>query len=100
MRNCSLVWSAKALSDLQRLHTFLLEKSAIAAVSSSEKIVQSISKLATFPRLGELMPEFKQAEIRRIYVVQYEIRYSITRLDNSDATVTILRIWHTREQRH
>lgn len=99
MFNCEIVWSDAAASDLKCLHAFLLEKSVDAAVNSSESIAAATQKLKTFPRLGERMLESSASEIRRIYAAQYEIRYRITQ-SGSTLKVVVLRIWHTREQRH
>jgi plasmid stabilization system protein ParE len=99
MFNSEIIWSDEASSDLKRLHAFLLEKSVDAAVNASESVAAATQKLKTFPRLGEQMLEFPNSEIRRIHAAQYEIRYSIIQSGISPKIV-ILRIWHTREQRH
>ena len=46
------------------------------------------------PRLGEKLDEFAPREVRRILAGQYEMRYEI-----QAATMYVLRIWHTRENR-
>ncbi|EBW1331272.1 type II toxin-antitoxin system RelE/ParE family toxin, partial [Salmonella enterica subsp. enterica serovar Enteritidis] len=46
------------------------------------------------PRMGEQLFQFMPHEVRRIVVVNYEIRYELI-----DSTIYILRIWHTREDR-
>lgn len=99
MFNSEIVWSDEASSALRRLHAFLLEKSVDAAVNASESIAAATQKLKTFPRLGKQMLEFPTLEIRRIHAAQYEIRYSIIQSGISPKII-ILRIWHTREQRH
>ncbi|TFW26556.1 type II toxin-antitoxin system RelE/ParE family toxin [Duganella callida] len=67
-----IFWTSKALSDLSRLHEFLMANA----------------------RLGESLDEFLPREVRRILVRQYEIRYEI-----KDTAIYILRVWHTREHR-
>ena len=87
-------WSGKALSDLVRLHAFL----AVANRSAAARVVKSLSNaaagLAANPRIGELLDEFEPGEVRRLLVGRYEMRYEI-----AAATVYVLRLWHTREDR-
>jgi len=89
-----LQWSSKALSDLVRLHEFLSVGSKEAAARTVKGLTAAVGKLAQHPRLGEPMPEFDEREVRRLVVGQYEIRYAV-----ANSGVTILRLWHTREER-
>lgn len=60
--------------------------------------VQALTKaptiLLTNPRVGEQLFQFEPREVRRILAGQYEIRYEI-----QDETISVLRLWHTREDR-
>lgn len=47
-----------------------------------------------FPRLGERLDAYHPREVRRIIVGNYEMRYELAR-----ETISILRIWHSRENR-
>nr|WP_307141135.1 type II toxin-antitoxin system RelE/ParE family toxin [Duganella sp. Leaf61] len=87
-------WTSKALSDLARLHEFLATVNRPAAARVVKSLVSATSGLATNPRIGEKLDEFAPAEVRRILVGQYEMRYEI-----KGSTVFVLRLWHTREQR-
>lgn len=46
------------------------------------------------PRSGRQLDQYLPREVRRIIVANYEMRYELV-----DGTVTILRVWHTREER-
>jgi len=87
-------WTSKALSDLARLHEFLAAVNRPAAARVVKSLVSTPSGLAANPRIGEKLDEFAPAEVRRILVGQYEMRYEI-----KETTVFVLRLWHTREQR-
>ena len=87
-------WTSKALSDLARLHEFLAAVNRPAAARVVKSLVSTPSGLAVNPRIGEKLDEFAPAEVRRILVGQYEMRYEI-----KGSTVFVLRLWHTREQR-
>ncbi len=89
-----LVWTSKALSDLERLYLFLAAVNQIAAAKTVQQLTAAPITLQSNPRIGERLDEFEPRDVRRIFVGQYELRYEI-----ADATVYILRMWHTRENR-
>ncbi len=87
-------WTNNALSDLVRLHEFLSPINKQAATSTVQTLTTAPTRLLTQPRLGERLDEFDPREVRRILVGHYEIRYEI-----QQATIYVLRLWHTREDR-
>lgn len=89
-----LVWTSKALSDLERLYLFLAAVNQIAAAKTVQQLTAAPITLQSSPRIGERLDEFEARDVRRIFVGQYELRYEI-----ANATVYILRMWHTRENR-
>lgn len=89
-----LVWTSKALSDLERLYLFLAAVNQIAAAKTVQQLTAAPITLQSNPRIGERLDEFEPRDVRRMFVGQYELRYEI-----ADATVYILRMWHTRENR-
>lgn len=90
----TLQWTSKALSDLVRLHDFLVPENKPAAARTVQALTQAPTILLTNPRLGEQLFQFEPREIRRLLVKQYEIRYEIV-----NETIYVLRLWHTREDR-
>ncbi|MCR4298745.1 MAG: type II toxin-antitoxin system RelE/ParE family toxin [Gallionella sp.] len=89
-----LKWTSKALSDLVRLHEFLLPLNKQAAASTVQSLTAAPTKLLAQARIGEKLEEFEPREVRRILVGHYEIRYEI-----QHSTIYVLRLWHTREDR-
>jgi plasmid stabilization system protein ParE len=87
-------WTEKALSDLARLHDFL----APVNRSAAERVVKMLSAAPTTlslnHRIGNRLEGFAPREVRRIVIQHYEMRYEIR-----DATLVVLRLWHTREDR-
>jgi plasmid stabilization system protein ParE len=65
-----------------------------AAAQTVQALVAAPVQLIANPRIGEPLDEFAPAEVRRILVGRYEIRYQV----ESD-TIYVLRLWHTREDR-
>jgi plasmid stabilization system protein ParE len=89
-----LTWTSKALSDLARLYEFLALVNKPAAARTVQKLTAAAAKLAANPRIGEKLEEFEPRDVHRMIVGHYEIRYEIR-----DATIYVLRLWHTREDR-
>jgi plasmid stabilization system protein ParE len=89
-----LKWTSKALSDLARLHEFLAPVDKAAAARTVQSLSAAPASLLANPRIGESLDEFEPREVRRILVGRYEMRYEI-----EDATIYVLRLWHTRESR-
>lgn len=89
-----LKWTSKALDNLTRLHDFLEPVNPRAAAPVIQSLTAAPVKLLEHPRLGERLEEFAPREVRRILVGKYEMRYELRR-----ATIYVLRLWHTREDR-
>jgi plasmid stabilization system protein ParE len=90
-----LIWTARALSDLSRLHRFLAPKNRDAARRATRTIRDGAKTLATHPEIGrpmdEMPPEFREWLIpfgAGGYLVLY--RYDGT-------LVAILAVRHARE---
>jgi plasmid stabilization system protein ParE len=65
-----------------------------AAVRTVQSLTAAPASLLANPRIGKRLQEFDRREVRRIIVGQYEMRYEI-----AAATIYVLRLWHTREDR-
>ena len=89
-----LKWTSKALSDLARLYELLALANKPAAARAVQALTQAPTILLTNPRIGEQLFQFEPREVRRILVGEYEVRYEIL-----DASIYVLRLWHTRENR-
>ena len=87
-------WTAKAVSDLSRLHAFLRPVNPRAADRAVQTLASAPERLIDQPRIGQRLEGFNPREVRRIFVGAYEIRYEIL-----EATIVILRLWHGREDR-
>jgi plasmid stabilization system protein ParE len=89
-----LRWTASAHRDLVRLHDFLHQLDPRAAAKAVRQLVAAAERLPAWPRLGERLSAFAPHEVRRLIVGDYELRYAL-----ADTTITILRLWHCREDR-
>ena len=89
-----LQWTEKGLSDLARLYEFLASIDPQAAAKAVQALTAAVGRLPRHPRLGERLEQFARREVRRLVTGRYEIRYEIR-----EATITVLRLWHSREDR-
>ncbi len=89
-----LQWTSKALGDIDRLHDFLKQENPSAAAKTVQALVAAPVQLISHPKIGEPLGQYQPRDVRRILVGQYELRYEI-----ANATLYVLRIWHTRENR-
>jgi plasmid stabilization system protein ParE len=89
-----LQWTTSANRDLVRLHAFLNPLAPRAAAQIVKQLVAAAEQLLTYPQLGERITAFAPRDVRRLIVGDYELRYEL-----ADTTITILRLWHCREDR-
>lgn len=87
-------WTSKASSDLVRLHEHLRPVAPAPAARVIQQLARAPDRLLDYPRIGEKLETFEPREVRRIMIGNYELRYEI-----ADATIFILRLWHSRENR-
>lgn len=90
-------WLPEALTDVERLHTFLYDKNSEAAGRAAATILEGARLLKISPRIGRPMPDEtgRRELIMAFGAGAYVIRYCL----QSDTTVVIIRVWHNREDR-
>lgn len=96
-----LRWSIRSGLDIDRLYLFLAQHDQKVAQRAIQLIRDKAKLLLIFPELGPVDPLSAGKRSTRIFHVRfgngaYVIRYYL--LKNGD--ISILRIWHSREQRH
>jgi plasmid stabilization system protein ParE len=89
-----LKWTRKASADLVRLYEHLRPVAPDAAARVVQQLARSPARLLEYPRIGEKLEAYAPREVRRIIIGNYEVRYEIV-----DASIFILRLWHTSENR-
>jgi len=92
-----LVVSRAAAADIERLRAFLREKNPTAAERAASELIDAIDSLANMPDRGRPsgIPGVRELIVpfgHEAYVVRY------AHLPDESET-TILRIWHSRENR-
>ena len=59
-----------------------------------QQLVTGTEQLKNYPQLGIRLEEFAPRDVHRVIIGDYELRYELT-----DKTISILRLWHGREDR-
>jgi len=83
-------WSEPALDDLRDIVSFVAKDSPAYAVKLANRIIEAPRHLATFPRLGSIMPELRQDIVRELLIRPYRIIYLVR-----DPDCYVLAVVHT-----
>lgn len=86
-----VVWSELALSDLRGLVRYIARDDRDVAKRFGSLIVTKAESLQAFPRIGRIVPEYREEHLRELIVAPYRIVYEI---DDSAMMLSVLRIWH------
>ncbi|WP_017317304.1 type II toxin-antitoxin system RelE/ParE family toxin [Mastigocladopsis repens] len=84
-----VVWSPKALEDVDAIAAYIFRDSASFAATVVQKILDSSDKLSACPCSGSIVPEFNEDTIRELFAYTYRIIYHI-----QEDTVTIAAVIH------
>ena len=83
-----IIWSRRATEDLEEIAEYISHDSESYARSVVRTILQKSRKLADFPFIGRIVPEFANESIREIFAYSYRIIYKIEQ-DEIDITTVI-----------
>ena len=89
----SLLYTERALHDLERLFEFVAEKDPDAAGRVGRQLLDSLERLAGQPGIGQALEGSDERPLRQQWVARdYVIRYRVRGDD-----VIVVRLWHGRE---
>ena len=72
-----VVWSQRAVHDLEAIADFIADDSPAYASIVVRNIVNRIRTLSQFPRSGRKVSEFDDENIREVVVYSYRIIYQV-----------------------
>lgn len=72
-----IVWSKTSEDDLNNIRHYISSDSEHYANVFTAKIISAAEKIIDFPKIGRVVPEFKNKNIREIFVKSYRIIYRI-----------------------
>jgi toxin ParE1/3/4 len=68
-------WAQPALDDLREVYEFIARDSPRYAQLTIERITAVAARLARFPQLGQVLPEFPHLAYRQMVVGAYRLIY-------------------------
>ena len=70
-------WTVGARRDLNEIVNYIGEDSPAYAINFAERIILAVDRLETFPKLGRIVPEYQDTNIRELIVGNYRVVYRI-----------------------
>jgi plasmid stabilization system protein ParE len=68
-------WTTLANLDLKGIHDYIARDSKYYAEKVSQDIVDKSEKLNLFPKIGRIVPEIDDPNIREIFIYSYRLIY-------------------------
>jgi len=72
-----VTWSDHAKSDLRHIHDFIATDSRHYAKKVTQDIVDKTLRLLELPRIGKVVPEIDDENIRELHMYSYRILYEV-----------------------
>src|SRR6266550_9421629 len=86
-----VVWSPRALDDVESIASYIARDSTVHASAVVTKIIRATRTLRQFPFADRIVPEFEDETLRERFVYSYRIIYRI-----QAQTVTVTAVIHGR----
>ncbi|MGH8654359.1 MAG: type II toxin-antitoxin system RelE/ParE family toxin [Gammaproteobacteria bacterium] len=86
-----VIWSKPAKTDLRSIHDFIAHDSRYYAKKVTQDIAAKTDILNELPRIGRVVPELGNENIRELSLYSYRILYEI-----KDHDVFVLAVIHKR----
>ena len=90
-----VIWSNPAKDDLKKIHDYIAKDSKFYAIKVSQEFVEKSEKLKDFSKMGRVVPEIGNSNIRELLVYSYRLIYEI-----SSDKIEIIAIIHGRQEFH
>jgi toxin ParE1/3/4 len=86
-----IIFSEPAIDDLENIVRFIAHNNQPAAARFGGKLIESVRNLASFPRIGRVVPEQNDENIRETILKPYRIFY---RVKDDVRIIEVIRFWH------
>ena len=73
-----IVWTEPAVEDLRELHAYIARDSEMYASGFVERIILATERLVDHPKVGRIVPETNDDNIRELLFQRYRIIYRVT----------------------
>ena len=85
-------WTRQAIQTVNEFVDFIVQDDYATAEQWALELINQTDKLADFPQLGRVVPEYDDETLRELIVDNYRIPYRI-----KDTTIYIEAVWHIRQ---
>ncbi len=85
----ALIWSHEALDDIDRIAEYISRDSRYHAQQVVERLFDLANELPTHPKLGRIVPELADPNVRERFLYSYRLIYELT-----TGTIHILAVIH------
>jgi addiction module RelE/StbE family toxin len=72
-----LIWTDPSIEDLRSIRDYIARDSEYYAADLVEQVIESVERLLRFPRMGRVVPEAQDDNIRELVYRNYRIIYRI-----------------------
>ena len=86
-----VIWTEPAKADLRHIYKFIAEDSKQYARKVTLEVVEKTDVLDEVPRLGKVVPEIRDDNIRELHLYSYRILYEI-----KPPNIEVLAVIHKR----
>ena len=73
----TVLWTVGAGADLRDIFAFLRRDSEVYASVLTARIFDALERLAEYPYLGRMVPEYQDETIREVIVGNYRVVYRV-----------------------
>ena len=86
-----VVFTPTARAHLQEIHCYIAQDSPRAAKSLAQRLRTEAARLADYPEMGRIVPEYATSMLRELIVGSYRLIY---RVDDGGKVIRIVGIIH------
>lgn len=86
-----VIWSQQAVVDLRSIHDFIARNSRYYAKKVVHDIREIVDELNGLPKMGRIVPELNEEDVRELFLYSYRIIYAI-----KDEVIFVLAVVHQR----
>jgi plasmid stabilization system protein ParE len=72
-----LIWTDPSIEDLRSIRDYIARGADYYAANFVEQVILSVERLLRFPKLGRVVPEARDENIRELVYQNYRIIYRI-----------------------
>lgn len=85
-----LFWTPQAIADLSAIRDYIALDSDWYAQIFTERVYMQVEQLAQYPKLGRIVPEFSQENLREVIYDNYRVIYLL-----QENAIHILTVFHS-----